>query len=57
VDEGAADAFMLIGLGMTGPKTVKHLIKTAKGETDRKRRSGLPFLTAMRTLAHGLIPL
>lgn len=38
VDEGAGDAFMLTGLGVAGLKAVKQLIKTAKGQTGRKKR-------------------
>ncbi len=38
VDEGAGEAFVLTGLGVTGLKAVKQLIKTAKGATDRKKK-------------------
>ena len=38
MDEGAGDAFMLIGLGVTGLKAVKQLMRTAKGKTTRRRR-------------------
>jgi len=38
MDEGAGDAFMLAGLGVTGLKAVKQLMKTAKGKTTRRRR-------------------
>jgi hypothetical protein len=38
MDEGAGDAFMLTGLGVTGLKAVKQLMKTAKGRTTRRRR-------------------
>ena len=38
MDEGARDAFMLIGLGVIGLKAVKELMRTAKGRTTRRRR-------------------
>ncbi|HUV82476.1 MAG TPA: hypothetical protein VMW53_05305, partial [archaeon] len=38
MDEAAEDAFMLTGLGVTGLKAVRQLMKTAKGETTRKKR-------------------
>jgi len=38
MDEGAGDAFMLAGLGVTGLKAVKQLMKTAKGKTTSRRR-------------------
>ena len=38
MDEAAGDAFMLTGLGVTGLKAVKQLMKKAKGGTARKRR-------------------
>ena len=38
IDEAAGDAFMLTGLGVTGLKAVKQLMKKAKGGTTRKRR-------------------
>jgi hypothetical protein len=47
MDEGAGDAFMLTGLGVTGLKAVKQLMKTARGATTRKRRRR----TARRSLA------
>jgi hypothetical protein len=36
--KAAGDAFMLTGLGVTGLKAVKQLMKTAKGKTTRRRR-------------------
>jgi hypothetical protein len=38
MDDAAGDAFMLTGLGVTGLKAVKQLMKTAKGGTTRKKR-------------------
>ena len=38
IDKGAGDAFMLTGLGVTGLKAVKQLMRTAKGRTTRRRR-------------------
>ena len=38
MDEGAGDAFMLTGLGVTRFKAVKHLMRIAKGKTTRRRR-------------------
>ncbi|MBW6481331.1 MAG: hypothetical protein K0B37_18035 [Bacteroidales bacterium] len=38
MDEAAGDAFMLTGLGVTGLKAVKQLMRTAKGKTTRRRR-------------------
>lgn len=38
VDEGAGEAFVLTGLGITGLKAVTQLIKTAKGATGKKKK-------------------
>jgi hypothetical protein len=38
MDEAAGDAFMLTGLGVTGLKAVKQLMKTAKGGTTHQKR-------------------
>jgi|GEM_PF-2387205 len=37
VDEGAGEAFVLTGLGVTGLKAVTQLIRTAKGATGKKK--------------------
>jgi hypothetical protein len=39
MDEGAGDAFMLTGLGVTGLKAVKQLMKIARGGTARCSRT------------------
>ena len=38
MDEGAGDAFTLTGLGVTGLKAVKQLMRNTKGRTTRRRR-------------------
>ncbi len=38
VDEGDREVFVLTGMGVTGPKAVKQLIRTAKGATGKKKK-------------------
>jgi hypothetical protein len=38
VDEGAGEAFVLTGLGVTGFRAVRKLIKTAKGGATGKKK-------------------
>jgi hypothetical protein len=57
MDEAAGDAFMLTGLGVTGLKAVKQLMKTAKGGTARCSRTMPSSLQVYGTLIPGIYSL